>query len=63
MSIELTFITHGPNKSKRSWKITADRKLVERVRVRQWGQRNGIATDERKARSTAVRQLNWHMSD
>jgi hypothetical protein len=60
MSIELTFITHGPNRGKWSWKITADRKLVERGCVRQWGQRNGIAQNERIARSTATRQLRWH---
>ncbi len=48
MPIELNFITHGPNRGKWSWKITADKKLVERGRVRQWGQRNGIATDERR---------------
>jgi hypothetical protein len=60
MPIELTFITHGPNKGKSSWKITADKKLVERGRVRQWGQSNGIADNERIARSTATRQLRWH---
>jgi hypothetical protein len=58
--IELTFITHGSNKGEWSWKITADKKPLERGRVRQWGQRNGIAENERIARSTAARQLRWH---
>jgi hypothetical protein len=60
MSIELTFITLGPNKGKWSWKITADKKLVERGRVRQRGQCAGIAENERIARSTATHQLRWH---
>ena len=61
--IEIRPIRHGPNAGKWSWQIEVEKKQLWRGKVKTWGQRNGIAGDERKARSTAVRMLYWHQRD